>query len=603
MCGIAVIVSEKPLRKDDLSLFKSMIQQFIHRGPDSQGVYNDSNVALGIRRLMIIDAEKADQPLFNEDDSLVLVVNGEIYNYLELRKELANKGHQFKTDGDGETILHLYEDYQEDCVHKLRGMFAFALYDKKRREIFIARDKMGEKPLYYHQNEKQFVFSSEMKSILLYLRPAGLEIDPDAVNMYFHYQYVPEPLTCVKGIRKLPAAHFIKLNLNDFSFKLQKYWDVGDVKPVLGNPVDIVRESFDELSKYIIRADVPVGVSLSGGLDSSAIACSVAKHCKDQMQAFSVGYPGHPIYDERRSAKSLADSLGMRFHEVELRTDQLVDSFQELVYGLDDPIADVAAFGYYSVCRLAKENNVPVLLFGFGGDELFWGYEWARKSVTRNLLKKELQNGSKLPPLLFSEFANIYEDIGKRNLCMHPISSTRKYLSEMKAIRKKLTTHFDRFILWDENPDFKAAYNYKSLLYSKDFTENVHKEMLYDSFTTGDWESIPFQTCCFLLQPWNGSNNVVLGDRTSMAFSVESRLPFLDYKFVELVMGLRKTYSNDYKLGNKAWFREAMKDLVPCNIISFVYIKSMICWRQLNQGGCHVAEISSNINQRGAQRA
>ena len=206
MCGITGFVSASPLKESDLLCVERMSRELIHRGPDSNGAYLDGNVALSIRRLKIIDLKGGDQPLFNEDASLVLVANGEIYNYLELTEDLKKRGHIFKTGSDCETILHLYEDYQEDCVHKLRGMFAFAIYDKKRREIFIARDRLGEKPLYYFKTGNELVFSSEMKSLLLYLRPKGLEIDSDAVNMYFHYQYVPEPFTCVKGVKKLPAA-------------------------------------------------------------------------------------------------------------------------------------------------------------------------------------------------------------------------------------------------------------------------------------------------------------------------------------------------------------------------------------------------------------
>ncbi len=567
MCGISGFISASPLKEGVLLRVERMSRELIHRGPDSNGVYQDLNVALSIRRLKIIDVEGGDQPLFNEDGSLVVVANGEIYNYVELMEDLKTRGHVFKTRNDCETILHLYEEYREDCVHKLRGMFAFALYDKKQRELFIARDRLGEKPLYYCKTENEFVFSSEMKSLLLYLRPKGLEIDPDAVNMYFHYQYVPEPFTCIKGVTKLPATHFMKVKLKDFSFTLKKYWDVEEVKPVSGNPAELIRESFDELSKYIIRADVPVGVSLSGGLDSSAIACAAAKHSREKMQAFSVGYPGRHDYDERAQAKNLANRLGMEFHDVELRTESLVNSFPALVYGLDDPIADVAAFGYYSVSKLAREHGVPVLLFGFGSDEIFWGYRWARESVGRNLLKKEIRAGRKLRRLPFSEIVNIYEDLGKRQLCFHPVSSTKIFAADVKAIKSKLTENPSRFILWDETPDFKAAFNYTKALYTKEFKNRVREEKLYDCFTTEDWGAVPFKTCKFLLEPWNLSNSVVMGDRTGMAFSVESRLPFLDYKFMELVMGLRKTYGDDYKLGAKAWLIEAMKDMIPEEVL------------------------------------
>lgn len=567
MCGITGFVSASQLKESELLCVERMSRELFHRGPDSNGAYHDDRVALSIMRLKIIDVEGGDQPLLNEDGSLVLVANGEIYNYLELTDDLKKKGHKFRTHSDCETIIHLYEEYSDDCVHKLRGMFAFALYDKKRQELFIARDRLGEKPLYYCRTTNEMAFSSEMKALLFYLRPKGLEVDPDAVNMYLHYQYVPEPLTCVKGVKKLPAAHFMKVKLKEFSFTLIKYWDIEEAESVSGNPAELIRESFNEMSKYIIRADVPVGVALSGGLDSSAIACAAAKHSGNKMQAFSVGYPGKPGCDERALAKDLAGRLGMSFHEAELSVESLVGSFQELIYGMDDPIADVAAFGYYSVSKLAREHDVPVLLFGFGGDELFWGYQWARKSVERNLLKKEIRSGRKLRNLPFSEIVNIYEEIGKRQLCFHPIYSTKKFVVDMKAIRRKLTENLSRFIFWDEMPDFKSAFGFKEELYSPEFLSAMSDEKLYGFFTTEDWSSVPLKTCRFLLDPWNVSNSVALGDRMSMAFSVESRMPFLDCEFFELVMGLRKTYGEDYKLGAKAWFIEAMRDVIPEDVL------------------------------------
>ncbi|OGR63638.1 MAG: asparagine synthase (glutamine-hydrolyzing) [Elusimicrobia bacterium GWB2_63_22] len=523
---------------------------------------------MAVRRLRIIDIKGGDQPLFSEDSSLVLVANGEIYNYVELRAELEARGHLFKTRSDCETILHLYEESGAGCLSRLRGMFAFALHDTRRGELLIARDRMGEKPLYYSAGSSEFIFSSELKSLLAGLGPGRPELEPAAVNMYLHYQYVPEPLTLVKGVRKLPAAHYIKLRTADLSFSLEKYWDLEDAAPVSGNPGELIRAAFDDLGRYIIRADVPVGVALSGGLDSSAIACAAARHSPGGMTAFSVGYPGRPACDERSQAQDLAGRLGMRFVSAELDTAGMVAAFPEMVYAMDDPVADVAAYGYYSVSRLARENGVPVLLLGFGGDELFWGYRWARESLKRNFLKKQLRAGAPFHGLPPRETAALLAAVSKRGLLSDPLAEIARLRGAMAELRAKFAENPDRFILWDENPDFKAAFGFKRELGSGGFGAAADDAPLYAPFTTRDWSSVPLKTCRFLLDPWNVSNSVVQGDRLGMAFSVESRLPFLDCRFVELVTGLRKTYPDDYLLGAKGWFREAMKGIVPDDVLA-----------------------------------
>lgn len=565
MCGICGLIRKDNIGDSDILGVHGMNRALYHRGPDSEGSYKDANLVLAMRRLKIIDLEGGNQPLYNEDNSLVLVANGEIYNHVELRDELEKKGHIFRTHSDCETILHLYEDLGEDCVKKLRGMFAFALYDTKNKRLLIARDRLSEKPLYYWKTEKELAFSSEMKSLLVYVREKGIELDPDAVNMFLHYQYIPESYTCVKGVNKLPPAHYIAISVRDFSFNLRKYWDMEDAKPVTGNPSELIRDAFDDLSRIIIRADVPVGISLSGGIDSAAIACFAAKHYKEHMHAFSIGYPGRPKNDERLKAKALANKLGLRFHDVELRTEDLVKLFPDLVYSMDDPIADIAAYGYYSVNRLAREHNVPVLLSGIGGDELFWGYDWVRRAVERNLIKRSIRNGETTD--LEISFKNAAMNISKKEAILKPISTMKKIMANIKAERDKFRSNMDRFIFYEDLPDFMAAYDYMSYLCTDDFNGRVSDKALYSFFTSKDWDAIPIKVSKSLFHTWLYSNCVALGDRMSMASSVESRLPFLDYKFVELVIGLRKTYSDDYKLGYKKWFIDAMKGIIPEEVL------------------------------------
>src|SRR4051794_24473672 len=316
MCGIAGIVSKRPIQPEETAAVGRMNGRLRHRGPDGEGFFTGTNLALAMRRLSIIDLAGAWQPIYNEDRSLAIVANGEIYNYVELRRQLESRGHQLSTDGDIETILHLYEEYGLDCVQHLRGMFAFALWDSKRRRLVVARDRMGEKPLYLFENDGRLIFASEMKALV----SSGLvpfELDPKAVDLYFHYQYVPEPLTPIKGVRKLDAAHLLTVEVDDWRIEEKCYWRMEDAEPLSGDPTTVIREQLETASELVIRADAPVGVALSGGLDSTAIAALAARKYPGTMHAFSVGYPGRPPYDERADAKALADHLEMPFHDIE----------------------------------------------------------------------------------------------------------------------------------------------------------------------------------------------------------------------------------------------------------------------------------------------
>ena len=570
MCGITGLITKNPLKSSDIEILNNMNSTLYHRGPDSMGFYRDTNIALAMRRLKIIDLTGGDQPISNEDESLILIANGEIYNYIELREELEKRGHKFKTHSDCETILHLYEESGEECLKDLRGMFAFALFDKRKGRLFVARDRMSEKPLYYYRSSEGIAFSSEMKSLLVYLRKNDIRINPDAINMYFHYQYVPEPFTCIAGIQKLPAAHYITISLKDFSFHLVKYWDVEDVEPVSGDPAVLIREAFDDLSRVIIRSDVPVGVALSGGIDSSAIAVLGAKYYREKMHAFSIGYPGRPQNDEREMARELSKKLGMAYHEIELHTEALADSFPEMIYSMDDPIADIAAFGYYSVNKLARENNVPVILSGIGGDELFWGYLWASASVEKSLRKRRaIPNGERDALILLIK--NTWTDmrnIGKRQQMIPAVFSLLSSIRNIRFRYRTLLSRPDTYIFYDEDPDFVSAFDYLQNLYSDGFKKMIDEDTLFSFFTGKDWDEVQIKICKFLFQTWLYSNCVALGDRMSMASSVELRLPFLDYQFVELVMGLRKTYKDDYKYGYKKWFIDAMKGVLPEEILN-----------------------------------
>jgi asparagine synthase (glutamine-hydrolysing) len=561
MCGICGVITQKLVSDSDIHAVFKMNASLIHRGPDDEGVFSDDHVILAMRRLSIIDLAGGRQPLYNEDGTLILIINGEIYNFLELRKILEEKGHTFSTKSDCETILHLYEEYGSACVNHLRGMFAFALWDQKQQLLMLARDRMGEKPLYFYQSGEKILFSSELKS-LLQSAEIPFILDPDSINLFFYYQYVPEPRTPIKNVRKLPPGHFFTIDLTSFRCTQSCYWRMEDSPPLTGNPSELIRCVLDEIGNLTVRSDVPVGVALSGGLDSSAIAALAVKNYPDTMHAFSIGYPGHPPCDERQDAEKFADFLGMPFHDIELKTETLVSAMPDLVYFRDDPIADISGYGYYSVMKLAHDHHVPVMLQGQGGDELFFGYRWVQESVKQSLRKEySLKNGG-------NHFWMNYF-----NPTISGLTSPSEVLQWMRGyggLRTAWTQYHrdrsmpkDQLVFMDLIPDFNIANLCREKMYTVSFNDMITKNLPNSFFTSPQpWNNAAILMTRLICQTYLLENGIAQADRLSMASSVELRLPLVDYRLVETVIGLRKTYS-DYNLTPKAWFKSAIKDIVP----------------------------------------
>lgn len=560
MCGICGLVSKSPLTPEHLDKVTRMNGILAHRGPDGAGDYSDTHVAMAMRRLSVIDLTGGWQPLYNEDRSLALVANGEIYNFIELRVQLEERGHRFGTGSDCETILHLYEDYGADCVHQLRGMFVFALWDSKRKRLFLCRDRMGEKPLYLYEGNGQILFASELKA----LRMSGLvpfELDPVSVDLYFHYQYVPEPATPIKGMRKLPASHFLMIDASPWRVTETSYWNMVDAPPIEGNPGELIKAELDEVSTLVIRSDVPVGVALSGGLDSSAIAALAAQKYPGSMHAFSVGYPDRPLNDERAEAADLARYLEMPFHEVELSTSDMVAFFPDLIYLRDDPIADISGYGYYAVMKLAKEHGVPVMLQGQGGDELFWGYPWVRQAVYEslqkmNLLKKERAS---LMGYLQPELPDAWTFAGLGNW----IKSLAGLRTGWQRLQRDAASPPERMVFYDLVRDFQNALTRVGRMYTADFLGRLNGTGAFDLFSFPQpWPQVDVLLTQLICQTFLIENGIAQGDRLSMASSVELRLPLLDYRLVELIVGLRKLKA-DHRKPPKAWLKASVKDVLP----------------------------------------
>jgi asparagine synthase (glutamine-hydrolysing) len=567
MCGIAGIVSKSKVDDGHINSVKRMIAALVHRGPDGVGEFCDDSVAMGMRRLSIIDLNGGWQPLFNEDKSLVLVANGEIYNYIELTTSLQAKGHNYFTHSDCESILHLYEEYGVDCVHHLRGMFAFALYDIKNHMVLLARDRMGEKPLYYHQKEGLIFFASEIKSLLSSGR-IPFSLDPVSVNNYFHYGYVPEPRTPLIDVHKVPAGHYLVIHLDNWRILKKQYWQMEDASPVDGDPATLIRNELEKISELIIRSDVPVGIALSGGLDSSAIAALSVKKYPGIMHAFSVGYPGKPSNDERNSARMLADYLKMPFHEIELTTQNFAEIFEELIFMRDDPIADISGYGYYAVSREARNKGVPVLLQGQGGDELFWGYSWVRDAA---LMTEDRLNGSSFLKTGYHLLKYTSPDLHFKNI--RQFYRWARNVAKILKSRKQVDSNPIKYrpIFHELQPDFQDALNNLGCYYTPSFNETLSDSSAFDLFTyAAPWAFSDIRITKLICETYLLENGISQGDRLSMANSVELRLPFVDYKLVELIIGLRKTHQNDpdFRYFPKPWLRDAIKDIVPDWVIN-----------------------------------
>ena len=563
MCGIVGVVSCEPLDEKERSRIELMNNRILHRGPDGVGEFNDTHVSLAMCRLSIIDLAEGWQPLYNEDKSVVLIANGEIYNFVELRRDLISKGHTFRTSSDCEVIVHLYEELGIECVHSLRGMFAFALFDCARNELFLARDRMGEKPLYLYEHNSRLYFASELKAFLA-SELVPFKLNSEAVDQYFHFQYVPEPQTPIEGVRKLPPASTLTVNISSWALQERQFWNIEDAPPLDGDPVEVLMDELDVLRKLILRADVPVGVALSGGLDSSIVAALASKENPGSIHAFTVGYSRKPKCDERQDARKLADHLRMPHHDVEINTNDIVEFFPRLNYYRDDPIADIAGHSYYAVHRLASESGVPVVLQGHGGDELFWGYSWLKEALYWSE-KKQMLFSSPLKGILSHLKPHFPNHISARSLLrwgFHAAGSVEGLYRILDAFR-----YPERMIFEDASPSFRPALIGIDLLYHPDFRSHVKANTAYEPFSfPHPWPDVGLRLTNLICSTYLLENGLSQSDRLSMASSVELRVPFVDHIFVEKAIGIRK-FRHDQHLEPKHFLKKLAAKFIPEYII------------------------------------
>jgi asparagine synthase (glutamine-hydrolysing) len=378
VCGIFGEIALSPDARGDVGVhLDASVDVIAHRGPDDRGTWKGDGVSLGVRRLSIIDLAGGHQPIWNEDGSRCIVYNGELYNFQDIRPILEGRGHTFTTRTDTEVVLHAHEEWGPRCLRRFNGMFAFAIWDDRTRTMFLARDRIGEKPLYYYLDRERLVFASEIKAILAdptiprSLNPAGLQ-----TFLTFGYSIAPE--TAYRNIHKLPPGHY--LEVHEGRLRIERYWDVGQESQLPEGATGVGEDEFaehivdllDDSVRRRLVADVPVGAFLSGGIDSSAVTALMTRHATDRPKTFSVGF-GVGGFDELADARRVAEHLGTDHHELAVRDADLTEILRTLVYHYDEPFGDPAGFPLYLLSRFAREH-VKVVLTGDGGDELFGGY-------------------------------------------------------------------------------------------------------------------------------------------------------------------------------------------------------------------------------------
>src|ERR1700722_8224368 len=424
MCGICGIYEYKTHKRVDQQSLAGMLQVLHHRGPDDAGVFFDKDIALGMRRLSIIDLDGGKQPISSEDGCITTVFNGEIYNYQSLREELEDRGHRLRTASDTEVIVHLYEDFGLECVQHLRGMFGLAVWDAPKRRLLLARDRLGIKPLYYTRAGGQLIFGSEIKAILQH-PSVQVHLNHEGLNNFLSLKYVPAPQTMFEGIHALPPGYLLSCDEN--GVKLRRYWDLSFANPRNG---DVREESYAEQLEALLResvklhltSDVPFGAFLSGGVDSSTIVALMSQFLSSPVKTYSVGFEGPgEKFSELPYARLVAKKFQTDHNEVFIRSSDLVDLAQKVVWHLDQPLAEHATLANYMVAELAS-RDVKMVLTGEGGDELFAGY--ARYSGER--LSPFFQRIPKAAKSLALAASSHLPGLRRQKLALHALSQSEE---------------------------------------------------------------------------------------------------------------------------------------------------------------------------------
>jgi asparagine synthase (glutamine-hydrolysing) len=545
MCGIVVVLKRDKDAPVDLRMLRGMTDVIRHRGPDDEGFHVDGNVGLGFRRLSIIDLAGGHQPMSIEDGSLWIVFNGEIYNFLAIRRELEQKGHRFRTNSDTECILHAYREWDEECLQKFNGMFAFAIWDAANRKLFAARDRLGIKPLYYYLDPQTLILCSELKSLLQY-PGADLSLNYNAIDQFFTYGVVPAPETTYRKARRLPPGHY--LTWQDAHLTTHPYWEIN---PPLDNPlpeddyVDALEEILSDSVKIRLISDVPLGAFLSGGVDSSMIVALMSRASAGPVKTFCVGFEDEK-FDERKYARIVADRFGTE-HTEYIAEHNIAEDVPRIMASFDQPFFDASALPTYYVCRMARQD-VTVCLSGDGGDELFAGYDHYPRALRNDRVANRLPGWAKaairstcrLLPFGFK---------GRNTLRTFSLAGAELY------VQGSVGQSFDLL---------------KEALYSDSLKDAIDLSARYAAlrglFERYKHHDLFSRMLLADLQTYLPNDILIKVDIASMLNSLEARVPLLDYRVVEFVSNIPSNLK--YKAGVRKYiFKKLAARHLPPEIL------------------------------------
>jgi asparagine synthase (glutamine-hydrolysing) len=582
MCGITGASWTPQAEPLTNPILKEMTSVLSHRGPDDDGFYfsrsqadstgqrTSSGAALGFRRLSIIDLAGGHQPLSNEDGTVWIAFNGEVYNYRELKPELESLGHRFQTASDTECIVHAYEQWGRDCVHHLRGMFAFAIWDEREQRLFLARDRMGQKPLVYRLAQGRLVFASELKA-LLQIPGSPREVDPQAVADFVALQYVPHPRTMLRGYHKLPPGHWAEFDGTTGDLIVRRYWHAPFARPpgffeqaaaeeaplpcggVAATKSDIssnLRRTLTEAVRLRMRSDVPFGAFLSGGVDSTIITGLMQQQSEQKVKTFSIGFSVKQ-FDERSYAREAATSLGTEHHEFVVDP-SAVEMLPRLTWNYDEPFADSSAIPTMYLSQLTRQQ-VTVALTGDGGDELFAGYD--RYRAVELAARIDRWPWLLRAPLTSSIWQSLPASVRQK-------SGLRRIKRFLAALGQSPERRYANWIsIFDDTT--------RAALFSREFAETLQgydgASFLMQAYRNCAEADFVQRTTCVDMESYLPCDILTKVDIASMAFSLEARSPFMDHRVVELAARIPRSFKL-HKRHGKQILIETFRDLLPPSI-------------------------------------
>lgn len=549
ICGIATVVPGRPIDRDEV---RAMMARIAHRGPDDEGMFAASQAVLGHRRLSIIDLASGKQPIGNEDGSLQIVFNGEIYNYRELRADLVARGHRFRTESDTEVIVHLYEEYGADCVSRLNGMFAFAIWDERDRSLFLARDRVGIKPLYYAVAGDRLYFASEIKALLV-CPDVERAVDPQAIDDFLTYLYLPGERTMLERVKKLLPGHWLRLRGGEVT--VREYWDLAFTDLRHGRGEASLREELIALLEDVVRghmiADVPVGVLLSGGVDSTAMLSFVVENTAQRIDSFTIGFSGENFADERPYARLAAQRFGSTHHEISMSAEDFWSFLPDYAWHMEEPVCEPPAIALHYVTKFARDR-VKVLISGEGGDEAFAGYQNYRNLVWLERLKRGGRGargvlgyafdlvGGRRPEQRWHRYALA----SRQPLSSYYYSRTAGPHSPLASARNSLYTPAFR----DSLGGYDAAGSAHAL-FARVGRRPVLDQMLYVDTKT-----------------WLPDDLLLKADKITMGNSLELRVPLLDHRVLEFAASLDPSMKLN-RFETKYLLKQTLRERVPQAIL------------------------------------